>query len=82
MSGEMHVQIAIGIILILTGVLAFLFGDKQIPVRGGIVLKIFDRRSRPEDQEGDFANWPYKFLFGGALIVAGILVELKAFNLM
>jgi hypothetical protein len=65
---------AIGAILILVGVLALFFGDKQIPVRGGAVLKLFDRRARPEDEDGDFSNWPYKYIVGGALIVAGVLV--------
>ena len=66
---------AIGVLLILAGVLAIFFGDKQIPVRGSIVLKL--SRARLGDEEGDFADWPYKFMFGGALIVAGVLV-LKA----
>jgi hypothetical protein len=69
---------AIGVILILAGVLAIVFGDKQFPVRGGIILKLFDRRARPEDEEGDFSNWPYKYLFGGALIVAGVMLVLNA----
>jgi len=69
---------AIGVILILAGVLAIFFGDKPIPVRGGIILKLFDRRARPGDEEGDFSNWPHKFLFGGALIVAGVMVVLNA----
>ena len=73
---------AIGIILILAGVLAIFFGDKQIPVRGGIILKLFDRRARPEGEEGDFSNWPYKFLSGGALIVAGVMLVLKAAKVM
>jgi uncharacterized membrane protein HdeD (DUF308 family) len=74
--------IAIGIIMIVAGVLALFFGDKQIPVRGGVILKIFDRRSAPEDDEADFSKWPYKFVFGGALIVAGITVVLKAFKII
>ena len=74
--------IAIGIIMILAGVITLFFGDKQIPVRGGIVLKIFDRRARPEDEEGDFSKWPYKFVFGGALIVVGVMLVLKASKLM
>jgi uncharacterized membrane protein HdeD (DUF308 family) len=69
-----YVLTAIGVILILAGVLALFFGDKQIPVRGGIVLKLFDRRVRPEDKDGDFSNWPYKCIVGGTLIVAGVLV--------
>jgi hypothetical protein len=69
---------ALGVILILAGVLVIFFGDKQFPVRGGIILKFFDRRSRPEDEGGEFSNWPYKFLFGGALIVAGVMLVLKA----
>jgi hypothetical protein len=73
---------AIGVILILAGVLAICFGDKQIPVRGGIILKLFDRRPRPGEEEGDFSNWPYKFLFGGGLIVAGVMVLLNAAKVM
>ena len=73
---------AIGVILILAGVLAIFFGDKQIPVRGGIILKLFDRRARPGDEEGDFSNWPYKFLFGGALIVAEVMLVLNAAKVM
>jgi hypothetical protein len=68
----------IGFILILAGVLAIFFGDRQIPVRGGIVLKLFDRRARPEDEEGGFFNWPYKYVFGGALIVGGVMLVLNA----
>jgi hypothetical protein len=78
----MYVLTAIGVILILAGVLAIFFGDKQIPVRGGIILKFFDRWGRPEDEEGEFSNWPYRFLFGGALIVAGLMLILKAAKVM
>ena len=68
---------AIGVLLIFAGVLTMLFGDKQIPVRAGdIILKLFDRW-RKQGEKGDFSNWPHKFLFGGSLIVAGVLV-LKA----
>ena len=73
---------AIGVILILAGVFAIFFGDKQIPVRGGIILKLFDRRARAGDEERDFSNSPYKFLFGGALIVAGVMLVLKAAKVM
>ena len=61
--------------MIVVGLLALFFGDREIPVRGSIILKLF--RARLGDEEKDFSNWPYKFLFGGALIVAGVLV-LKA----
>ena len=73
---------AIGVILILAGVLAICFGDKQIPVRGGTILKLFDSRPRPGDEEGDFSNWPHKFLIGAALIVAGVMVVLNAAKVM
>jgi hypothetical protein len=36
-TGGTYVLIAIGFILILAGVMAIFIGDKQIPVRGGIV---------------------------------------------
>lgn len=63
-------QIVTGIIMIVVGLLALFFGDREIPVRGSIILKLF--RARLGDEEKDFSNWPYKFLFGGALIVAGV----------
>jgi hypothetical protein len=73
----MHVLTAIGVILILAGVLAIFFGDKQIPVRGGIVLKLLGRRARSQGEEEDFPNWPFKFVFGGALIFGGVMMVLK-----
>jgi hypothetical protein len=73
---------AIGVTMMIAGVLALLFGDKQIPVRGGIILKLFDRRARPKDDDGDFSNWPYKYVFGGALIVVGVMLVLKAAKVM
>jgi hypothetical protein len=64
--------------MILVGFLALFFGDRQIPVRGGTVLKIFDRQPRHEGEGGDFSKWPYKYLFGGAFIVVGLMLTLKA----
>jgi len=71
---------AIGVIMILAGVLAIFFGDKQIPVRGGIILKLYDRWTHPEDDDGDFSNWPYKYIFGGTLIVVGVFLILRNAN--
>lgn len=73
---------AIGVIMILVGVLAIFFGDKQIPVRGGIILKLYDRWAHPEDDDGDFSNWPYKYMVGGALIVVGVLLILRTAHLV
>ena len=64
--------------MIFAGALAIFFGDKQIPVRGGIILKLFDRRERPKDDDGDFSNWAYKYVFGGALIIVGVMLVLRA----
>jgi hypothetical protein len=72
----------IGVIMIHAGVLAIFFGDKQIPVRDGIVLKLFDKGARPDDDDGDFSNWPYKYVFGGALIVVGVFLILMTANLV
>ena len=74
-------KIAIGILMIFAGSIALFFGDTQIPVRGGIVLKILDRRRHTESEGGDFYKWPYKYLFGGALIVVGVMLVLKASKL-
>ena len=45
---------AIGVTMMIAGVLALFFGDKHIPVRGGIILKLFNRRARSEDETGIF----------------------------
>jgi hypothetical protein len=81
-TGETQVQIAIGIVMIIAGPIALFFGDREIPVRVGIVLKIFERRPHPAGEEGEFSNWPYKYLFGGTLIVVGVTLVLKASKLM
>jgi hypothetical protein len=60
-TGETQVQIAIGIVMIVAGSIALFFGDREIPVRGGIVLKILERRRHPAGEEGKFSNWPYKY---------------------
>jgi hypothetical protein len=39
--------------MILAGSIALFFGDRQIPVRGGIVLKIFDGWPHPEGEGSD-----------------------------
>jgi hypothetical protein len=75
------VKIAIETLMIFAGSIALFFGDTQIPVRGGIVLKIFDRRPHTEGEGGDFYKWPHKYLFGGVLIIVGVMLVLKAVKL-
>jgi hypothetical protein len=77
-TGETHVLMAIGFFMVIAGLIIMLLGDKQIPVRGGIVLRIFDSRRRSE--EGLLPGWSYRFLFGGAVIFGGVMVLLKAFR--
>jgi hypothetical protein len=71
--------VGIGIIIIVAGLIIIFFGNKEIPVRGGIVLKLLDKRSRSD--EDSLPGWSYRVLFGGALIVGGVLVLLKALKL-
>jgi len=72
------VLIAIGIFLIIAGLIIIFFGNREIPVRGGIV-RLFDKRPRLEDDSLPASS--YRFLFGGAFIVGGVMVLLKALNL-
>jgi hypothetical protein len=68
----------IGIILVIAGVVIVFFGDRQIPVRGGIVLKLFSMRQR-SDEDG-LPRWSYRILFGAAVIFGGVMVLLRASN--
>lgn len=56
----------LGAILIVVGVVFALFGDRNVPVKGGVILKLF---SAPEGQ----MRW-LKWLMGGALVYAGVAV--------
>lgn len=71
--------VAIGIIIIIAGLIIIFFGNRKIPVRGGTVLRLFDKRPSPE--EDSLPAWSYRVLFGGALIVGGVLVLLKTLKL-
>lgn len=71
--------IAFGVFLIISGLIIIFSGNREIPVRGGIVLRVFDKRPRLDDDS--LPEWSYRFLFGGALIVGGVLVLLKALSL-
>jgi MFS family permease len=73
------VLIAIGIFLIIAGLIIIFFGDRDIPVCGGIVLRVFGRRPRLDDDS--LPEWSYRFLIGGAFIVGGVMVLLKALKL-
>ena len=59
-------RMVLGLILILVGAIWALFGDRKIPVKGGLVLKLF---SVPEGQ----MRW-LKWLMGAAMICAGVAV--------
>jgi hypothetical protein len=54
----------IGIILILFGIVSILWGDREIPVKGGLILRLFSRRAASTK----LAKW----LIGIAAIYAGI----------
>jgi hypothetical protein len=69
----------VGIILVIAGVVIIFFGDRQIPVRGGIVLRLFSMRQRSD--EDALPQWSYRILFGAAVILGGVLVLLRASNI-
>jgi hypothetical protein len=75
---ESHTLFVIGIVMILAGPIIMFFGDRRMPVRGGVVLRIFDRRPRPED--GSLLGSSHRVLFGAGVLFAGIMVLLKALN--
>ena len=70
----------IGIILIVVGLIVILFGNKEIHVPGGIILRTFNRQSDPLENEDFLPEWSYRVLFGGALIFAGFMVLINARN--
>jgi hypothetical protein len=67
---EAHTLIVIGIIMILAGPIIMFLGDRQKPIRGGVVLRIFDSRT----------GSPYRVLFGAGVLFAGVMVLLRALN--
>jgi hypothetical protein len=77
-TAESHTLIVIGIIMILAGPLIMFFGDRRKPLRGGLVLSIFEKRPRAGD--GPRFGLIHKDMFGAVVLFAGILVLLKAFN--
>ena len=64
--------------MILAGPLIMFFGDRRKPLRGGVVLRIFEKRPRAGD--GSLFGLAHRDLFGAGVLFAGILVLLKAFN--
>ena len=68
----------IGIIMVIAGVVILFFGDRQIPVRGGIVLRLFSMRQRSD--EDSLPKSSYRILFGAAVIFGGVMVLLRASN--
>jgi hypothetical protein len=60
----------IGIIVVLFGVASILYGDKELNVGGGLILRVF--------------AWPsgrarrLKLVMGAALIVAGVVIIVHA----
>ena len=70
---------AFGIFLIIAGLVIIFFGNREIPVRGGIVLRVFDKRPRLD--EDSLPEWSYRLLLGGAFIAGGVMVLLKALKL-
>ena len=78
MTDQSHTLFVIGIVMILAGPIIMFFGDRRLPVRGGLVLKIFDRRPRSED--GSLPEWSYRGLFGAGVLFAGVMVLLRALD--
>lgn len=71
--------IAFGIFLIVVGLIIIFFGNREIPVRGGIVLKVFIKRPLPDDDS--LPEWSYRYLFGGGFIIGGVVTLLEAIKL-
>jgi hypothetical protein len=78
MTEESHAIFVIGIVMTLAGPLIMFFGDRRMPVRGGIVLRLFDRRPRSDD--GSQRRSFYRALFGAGVLFAGVMVLLRAFD--
>ena len=78
MTAESHALTVIGIIMILAGPIIIFFGDRRMPLRGGIILRTFDKRRRSED--GSPPERGHRALFGAAVLFAGIMVLLKALD--
>jgi hypothetical protein len=78
MTAESHALIVIGIIMILAGPLIMFFGYRRKPVRGGVVIRMFDKR--PSAGDGSLFGLTHRVLFGAGVIFAGILFLLRAFN--
>jgi threonine/homoserine/homoserine lactone efflux protein len=62
--------VAIGVIVLLMGVLALLFGGRQVGAAGGLIAKIF---SWPRGMN----RW-VRYGCGAALIYAGVMIILRA----
>ncbi len=71
--------IAFGIFLIILVLIVIFFGNREIRIRGGIVLRVFNKRPLPDDDS--LPEWSYRYLYGGAAIVGGVLTLLEAHKL-
>jgi len=60
----------IGILLLIFGTVSIWIGDKQLPVKGGVILRTFSTSPR-------VARWR-KWLIGLGAIYAGIMVLYRA----
>jgi hypothetical protein len=78
LTAESHALIVVGIIMILAGPLIMFYGQRRKPVRGGVVLRIFEKRPRSEN--GSLFGLLHKDMFGAGVLFAGIWVLLKALN--
>jgi hypothetical protein len=78
MTEQSHALFVIGIVMTLAGPIIMFFGDRRMPVRGGLVLRLFDRR--PRSEEGSHRGSFYRALFGTGVLFAGVMVLLRAFD--
>ena len=62
--------LTIGILAVLFGVASIFYGDKELDVKGGLILRIF---SWPRGR----ARW-LKVVTGAALIFAGVMIIVHA----
>ena len=79
MTEQTHTLFVVGIVMILAGPIIMFFGDRRLPVRGSL-LYMLGRRHRSE--EGSAPERPHRGLFGAGVLFAGILVLLKALNIL